>query len=91
MSKKSEKKKLKEEKKDKKALKKQAKQAKHSKPDKSQVSPEQRTEMIATAAYYIAERRGFTPGDLEADWRAAETEIDLLLKPEKKKKQKKKE
>jgi hypothetical protein len=83
MSKKSEKKKHKEKKKEKKALKKQAK------PDKSQVNPEQRREMIATAAYYIAQRRGFTAGDSAADWQAAEAEIDLLLKPEKKKKKKK--
>ncbi|MEJ2452610.1 MAG: DUF2934 domain-containing protein [Candidatus Thiodiazotropha sp.] len=46
--------------------------------------------MISTAAYYIAERRGFTPGDSAADWRAAEAEIELLLKPEKKKKKRKK-
>jgi len=35
--------------------------------------------MIAAAAYYRAERRGFAPGcDLE-DWLAAEAEVDSLL------------
>ncbi len=45
-----------------------------------QVTAEQRQEMIATAAYFIAQRHGFTPGESEADWRAAESEIDSLLK-----------
>jgi len=34
-----------------------------------------RREMIAVAAYYRAERRGFTPGDPLADWVEAEAEI----------------
>ena len=38
-----------------------------------------RQKMVADAAYYIAERRGFQPGDLVADWIAAEAEIDELL------------
>jgi hypothetical protein len=46
---------------------------------RSPVTPDQRIEMIATAAYYIAERHGFTPGMSEADWRAAERQIDALL------------
>jgi len=38
-----------------------------------------RRQMIAAAAYYRAERRGFAPGcDLE-DWLAAEAEVDGLL------------
>jgi hypothetical protein len=35
--------------------------------------------MIEEAAYYIAERRGFEPGDPAADWAAAEAEIDAQL------------
>lgn len=32
-------------------------------------------EMIRDAAYYRAEKRGFSPGLETEDWRAAETEI----------------
>jgi hypothetical protein len=39
----------------------------------------ERHEMIATAAYYLAERRGFAPGQAEVDWLAAELQIDALL------------
>lgn len=35
-----------------------------------------RDRMIATAAYYRAERRGFAPGAELEDWLAAEAEID---------------
>jgi hypothetical protein len=35
--------------------------------------------MIAEAAYLRAERRGFAPGHEEADWLAAEIEVDRLL------------
>ena len=38
-----------------------------------------RQAMIAEAAYYRAERRGFVGGDPAADWAAAEAEIDLQL------------
>ncbi len=31
------------------------------------------------AAYHIAERRGFAPGDPLDDWTQAEAEIDRLL------------
>jgi len=41
--------------------------------------PANRDEMIAVAAYFRAERRGFAPGDPKADWLAAEAEIDRLL------------
>jgi hypothetical protein len=42
----------------------------------AQVTAVARHGMIATAAYYCAERRGFAAGgDLE-DWLVAETEID---------------
>jgi hypothetical protein len=43
------------------------------------VSPEQRRAMIAQAAYYRAERRGFAPGAELQDWLAAEAEIDRAL------------
>lgn len=45
---------------------------------KSGVSPEQRYRMIQDAAYYIAERHGFT-GDNHAFWLQAEQEIDAKL------------
>lgn len=37
-----------------------------------------RHERVATAAYYIAEKRGFAPGHDEEDWRLAEAEIDAI-------------
>lgn len=43
------------------------------------VPPEQRRHYIEMAAYYIAERRGFAPGDPLKDWVQAEAEIDRLL------------
>lgn len=42
-------------------------------------SPEQRHAMIAEAAYYRAQRRGFAPGAELQDWLAAEAEIDHAL------------
>lgn len=46
------------------------------------VSHEERWRMVAEAAYYIAQRRGFVGGDPNADWAAAEAEVDALLKQE---------
>ena len=43
------------------------------------VTPEQRLHMIAEAAYFMAEKRGFSEGKAEADWLCAETEIDKML------------
>jgi hypothetical protein len=43
------------------------------------VEPEVREIMIAEAAYYIAERRGFDPGAEVDDWLEAEAAIDELL------------
>jgi hypothetical protein len=37
-----------------------------------------RYQMVAIAAYYRAEHRGFTGGNPVDDWLAAETEIDRL-------------
>lgn len=48
-------------------------------PAKGKVSPEQRYCMIAEAAYYCAERRGFSGGNPLQDWVEAEAEIDRLL------------
>lgn len=46
------------------------------------VSHEERWRMVAEAAYYIAQRRGFVGGDAIADWVAAEAEVDARLKAE---------
>ena len=43
------------------------------------VSAEERQEMIAAAAYYRAEARGFEPGHEHEDWLLAEREVDTLL------------
>jgi len=43
------------------------------------VTPEQRYKMIAEAAYFIAEKRGFSEGDKNSDWLNAEADIDKML------------
>jgi len=43
------------------------------------VTPDERQQMIAFAAYLRAERRGFTPGDEMLDWLEAEAEVDTRL------------
>ncbi len=43
------------------------------------LTQEQRHEMIAVAAYYLAERRGFAPGASDEDWALAEQQIERLL------------
>lgn len=43
------------------------------------VSPEDRMRLIAEAAYFKAERRGFAEGSELEDWVEAEAEIDALL------------
>ncbi|WP_295389839.1 DUF2934 domain-containing protein [uncultured Thiodictyon sp.] len=43
------------------------------------VTPEQRVDMIREAAYFRAEKRGFTDGGDADDWATAEREIDELL------------
>jgi hypothetical protein len=40
-----------------------------------------REALIATAAYYRAEKRGFAPGYEQEDWLAAEREVDRTGKP----------
>lgn len=49
-----------------------------SKPTLPTITPEQRYQMIAEAAYYRAERQGFC-GNPAQDWLDAEAEIDRLL------------
>lgn len=46
---------------------------------KAAISASQRANYIEVAAYYIAARRDFAPGDAVADWLAAEGEIDALI------------
>jgi Protein of unknown function (DUF2934) len=49
---------------------------------KARISPpllelptQERDRLVAEAAYYLAEARGFAPGNAEADWHAAEQAI----------------
>ena len=49
------------------------------KPAVINITDEQRLGMIAEAAYFKAEQRGFQGGDPAEDWLAAESEIDALL------------
>ncbi len=44
------------------------------------IDQESRRTMIATAAYFRAEKRDFVPGGELDDWLAAEAEIDSLLR-----------
>jgi hypothetical protein len=46
---------------------------------KTALTPEQRYQMIAEAAYFRAEKRGFVGGDVAHDWIEAEAEIDSIL------------
>lgn len=48
-------------------------------PSKSALSAEQRNHYVEVAAFYIAERRGFVPGNPADDWCAAELEVDRLI------------
>lgn len=45
----------------------------------AQIDPEQRHQMIAEAAFSIAQARGFTPSQELDDWLAAEREIEQRL------------
>jgi hypothetical protein len=42
-------------------------------------TPAERDEMIAVAAYFLAERRGFVPGGANDDWLRAERQIDAMI------------
>lgn len=46
----------------------------------SLVSDEERREMIAEAAYFLAEQRGFDPSEQVNDWLEAERSVDEMLK-----------
>lgn len=46
---------------------------------KAVLSAEQRNNYVEVAAFYIAERRGFVPGNPAEDWCAAEQEVDRLI------------
>ena len=46
---------------------------------KPKITVEQRAQMIAEAAYYLGEKRGFTGDDSQYDWFEAENKIDRLL------------
>ncbi|MFZ5540077.1 MAG: DUF2934 domain-containing protein [Pseudomonadota bacterium] len=64
-----------------------AKRRAHAAPDpraatpgrRATLSPDERRAMIAQAAYYRAQRRGFAPGGELQDWLEAEAEIDRSL------------
>lgn len=43
------------------------------------LTEDQRQHCVSVAAFYIAERRGFTLGDPVQDWLDAEAEIDRLI------------
>lgn len=45
----------------------------------AKVSPAERNKMIAEAAYYLAQKRGFSGGNELADWAAAEKQVDALI------------
>jgi len=44
------------------------------------IDPERKSRMIAEAAYYRSEKRGFAPGEELQDWLAAESEVAALLR-----------
>jgi hypothetical protein len=43
------------------------------------ISAEERRKMVAEAAYFRAQRRGFQGGSPDRDWMEAEAEIDAIL------------
>ncbi len=54
-------------------------QAADTKKAPGKVTPEERYRMIAEAAYFRAQQRGFEGGDPAKDWLEAEAEIDRKL------------
>ena len=57
----------------------QARQQAHKAAAPGAISPEERYDRVANAAYLRAEHRGFLPGWELQDWLDAEGEIDTLL------------
>lgn len=53
--------------------------AKTTKISKKVLSIDEKNHLIQVAAYYIAEKRGFTPGNAHDDWLEAERQIEILL------------
>ncbi len=47
------------------------------------IDPDMRRRLIAAEAYFLAERRGFAPGNELADWVAAEAAVDSRFKQKK--------
>lgn len=45
------------------------------------IDPDERRQMVAKEAYYLAERRGFAAGRELEDWAAAEALVESLLQP----------
>jgi SOS-response transcriptional repressor LexA len=45
---------------------------------KKQIAPEKRIEMIRTAAYYLAEKRGYYGNNELGDWFEAEKQVDSI-------------
>ena len=48
-------------------------------PGIAEINPDERHQMIALAAYYRAEQRGFVNGDPLQDWLEAEAEVTMKL------------
>ena len=48
-------------------------------PEVLSYTPEEWHEMVATAAYFRAEQRGFSAGSQEDDWLAAEAELKSAM------------
>lgn len=46
---------------------------------KPALTPAERMKMIAEAAYYLAEKRGFKGGNELSDWVAAEKQVDAVI------------
>jgi hypothetical protein len=46
---------------------------------KSALTPAERAKMVAEAAYYLAEKRGFKDGNELADWATAEKQVDAII------------
>jgi len=44
-----------------------------------ELKPEERHRMVAEAAYFRAEKRGFRGGNPETDWMEAEAEVETLM------------